>query len=244
MERHGEMYLSAPTSASRLIKSPTLCREECKTPWWSELFSRVIRFTAAPSAEEEQPCQASEETAPGARLALWRRRGAEDRAAMVCHPALAHLRSPPGSGGGPPGSTARTSTRGGPGRDAHSIPGVLGHRASLLPPSPEHCSPEGENPPFQLVPTQPERPEPSLNRIHTALGCRLHSELLFPVKALTWCSAAALGIRRQYACTPPPVCPLKSSRYNLPQFLPLGISANPQEPWTRPTELSPKSLTA
>ena len=32
MERHGEMYLSAPTSASRLIKSPTLSREECKTP--------------------------------------------------------------------------------------------------------------------------------------------------------------------------------------------------------------------
>lgn len=48
--------------------------------------------------QEEQSCQASGETAPGARLALWRRSGAEDRAAMapcVRHLALSWLRSAP-----------------------------------------------------------------------------------------------------------------------------------------------------
>lgn len=73
---HREMYLSAATSTRRLIKSPTFCREKCKTPWSSELFSRVTQFIthtilrggAAPSAS------LSKSWLQGTQLTLQRRR--------------------------------------------------------------------------------------------------------------------------------------------------------------------------
>ena len=46
------------------MKSPAFCREECKTPRWSDLFSGLRHSRPAPSSEEERLCQAPQALAP------------------------------------------------------------------------------------------------------------------------------------------------------------------------------------
>lgn len=72
----GGMYLSAATSTCRLIKSPAFCRGRCKTPWSSELSSR-LHMHSPRHARRRGPalCQASGEQAPSMHWARPQSRG-------------------------------------------------------------------------------------------------------------------------------------------------------------------------
>ena len=90
-----EMYLSAATSTRGLIKSPTFCREKCKTARSSELFCRVTQFITRTILGGDVGEQLSLPALQRACSKALRRPVKEDRAGLAKPPCPAARHSPP-----------------------------------------------------------------------------------------------------------------------------------------------------
>lgn len=95
------MYLSAATSTRGLIKSPTFCREKCKTPRSSELFCRVTQFITHTILGGDVGEQLSLPALQRACSKALRRPVKEDRAGLAKPPCPAHSPPCPQAASGP-----------------------------------------------------------------------------------------------------------------------------------------------